>query len=220
MTELARAAARMESIGRNCEFGLVQQQLGVEQISLLRYSATPAESLVDGLSHGFEGLAETMTGRGDPPGAPPERQEWWLTCSRYGILFHSGQNAGATTVEQATNNIRARLRWLAVKLLDDIRDGEKLFVFSDATMRSPLDALPILAAMRRIGRAQLLVVLPGSSEAAWTYRVNDGLIAGFTPRLTEVGDAIGYHKPSWEAIIPQAVDEWSRTNERLPAHAP
>jgi hypothetical protein len=59
MAKIRDIAARCESIGRNCEFGLVQRNLNLEPVSLLRWagSETPA-GLIDGLHHDFAGLAE------------------------------------------------------------------------------------------------------------------------------------------------------------------
>jgi hypothetical protein len=47
-----------ESIGDNCEFGLVQRMAGAEPLGLLRFSSTPLPLLVRALRARFDGLAD------------------------------------------------------------------------------------------------------------------------------------------------------------------
>lgn len=73
-SDLSRIAADVQNIGRNCEYGMIQRrQIGVEPVSLLRWSGIRDRGkLVEAFRSRFEGLAEVMTGRPDPPGKPPE----------------------------------------------------------------------------------------------------------------------------------------------------
>jgi hypothetical protein len=204
--------AAMENIGRNCEFGLFQNALGSDHLGLLRASATPMSGLIAGLRSRFEGLGEVMSGVPDPPARPPDQQEWWLTCQRYGIQFHSGQRVAATTIPQATANTQRRLRWLAGKFLQDIANGEKLYVRSDATITDPAEVEPLLAAMREIGPAWILVVVDARVCKKFAPGVvaclRHGLIVASANRLTNSGDATAYDRPSWEAVVPGAVGLW------------
>src|SRR5215471_8231464 len=102
MADIGDIAARCESLGRNCEFGLVQRNLGLEPISLLRWAGAKdrgVDGLVDGLRDGFAGLAEAMDGAVIPPDGPPDHRHWWLTCCRYGLEFHTDQKPVATSLE-------------------------------------------------------------------------------------------------------------------------
>lgn len=207
---LPKIASDMESIGRNCEFGFVQRDTGTDPVSLLRWAGTPRASLIDGLRNKFADLAEEMTGRAEPPHRPPEDQYWWLTCKRYGILFHTGEKVAATTAEKATAAIRQRTRWLADKLISDIRDGDKLFVFSDSTMTEPDDALDLLSAMRGIGPAWLWSIAQNKATPPDTMTLGDGMIASWMPHLTEPGNAVDYHPGPWRVGMCVAHSIWQR----------
>jgi hypothetical protein len=50
-----------ESLGDNCEFGLVQRRMGAEPLGLLRFSYVELPLLVRGLRCGFEGLGDPNT---------------------------------------------------------------------------------------------------------------------------------------------------------------
>ena len=47
---------RFESLGQNCEFGLVQRRCGSEPLGLLRFASTPLPHLLAAFEGGFEGL--------------------------------------------------------------------------------------------------------------------------------------------------------------------
>jgi hypothetical protein len=198
----ADIASRMESLGRNCEFGFVQRSLGLEPISLLRWAGGPMQGVIDGLRNGFAGLGDEMTGRPDPPNREPQHQQWWLTCRRYDILFHSGQNVAKNTLDQAAANIHQRLRWLAEKLFTDLRSAEKLFVYSSAEFTDPGDGLPLVHAVREIGPAALLLVAAGS-ERTVSYMGNDVWGASM-PVLTKMGQANSADRPQWHRILKEA----------------
>jgi hypothetical protein len=208
-TLVAGCAADMESLGRNCEFALVQRWLDLEPISLLRWAGSTMENVIDGLRHRFSDLAEHMTGIAKPGWKPPSEQHWWLTCQRYRILFHTDQVVAQTTVEEATVVVRRRLRWLAAKLLSDIQSNEKLFVWASAEMADPCDALPLFAAMREIGPAALLAVAAAPGEGPIVYNISDGLIGSRMPRLTEFGNAVALDAEPWHRAIVEAHAAWA-----------
>jgi hypothetical protein len=203
--DLSQIAAQMESIGRNCEFGAIQQQIGIQPISLLRWAGTPLPSLIDGLRNRFDGLVEKTTGR-------VTGEHWWLTCNRYGILFHTHESVAEKTVEQATATVRQRIRWLAAKLIEDIKAGEKLFVFSDATMFEPEEALDLLGAMRSLGGSPwLLAAVQNPGMAGTTARMADGLIGSRMDFLTAMGAANMHRTQPWLTAIADAHEIWTRS---------
>jgi hypothetical protein len=156
--------------------------------------------LIDALRNDFAGLAEQMTGRPDPPKREPARQEWWLTCCRYDILFHSGQIVADTTVEQATANVRKRLRWLAEKLLGDLRAGEKLFLYSSADFASPQDGLPLVEAIRQAGGPGP-VLLVATGEDAPVAPIGGNVWGARLARLTRTGDAAAVALEPWLRVL-------------------
>lgn len=47
---------RFESLGQNCEFGLLQRRCGAEPLGLLRFSSVRLERLIHGIRANFEGI--------------------------------------------------------------------------------------------------------------------------------------------------------------------
>ena len=197
---IADIAARCESIGYNCEFGLIQRHIGIEPISLLRWAGSDLPRLVEALKSGFAGLMETATGQ--------DHGCWRLICGRYGIVFHTDHRPAEMTVEQAAETDRPRLRWLADKLLADIGDGDRMLVYSNPSLRSATDALPLLRAIQDIGRATLMVVCADPERSGSAEHVADSMIAGYVRRLTTFGMAIEAEQEPWEAMLPKAFALW------------
>jgi hypothetical protein len=198
--KVVRTAANMESIGRNCEFGFVQAELGLDTISLLRWAGAETQNLIRAIDERFAGLAEETEGRPEPPGRPPDQQHWWLTCRRYGILFHTGEVVADFSVPEATARVRPRLRWLADKLLADLRAGDKTFVHCSGGFTDPRDGLPLAAAIRRAGGyGPLLLVAAGGHQPVTSLEHN--VWGARLPRLTDMGNAASRDTAQWLRVI-------------------
>jgi hypothetical protein len=77
-----------ESLGDNCEFGLVQRQLQAEPLGLLRFSFIELPLLLRGLRSGFEGLGEPDTVEVNVVG---QDREFVVRESVYGMTYHTFQ---------------------------------------------------------------------------------------------------------------------------------
>jgi hypothetical protein len=67
--DAAGLAGRFESLGHDCEFGLLQRRVGAEPLDLLRFATMTLDRLVDGLRQGFEGVGEDVEVSCRRPGA-------------------------------------------------------------------------------------------------------------------------------------------------------
>ncbi len=206
---LIPAARAAESIGRNCEFAFLQRRCGVEPISLLRWSGAPTSGLIEALENRFEGLLEDATGIGVPRGAAPEQQKWWLTCSRYHIVFHTPECPATVTMEEAVVSVRRRARWQAEKQMDDLRLGEKMFVYSSAEFASAADAAPLVRALRDCGAAGKLVIVGSGADEAMR-EVDRNTWFARLPKLTAMTDALNADFRGWMRILA----EMGRLSER------
>jgi hypothetical protein len=108
---LTAVATRMESLGRNCEFGFVQRHVGADPVSLLRWAGGPVEGVIAGLRRRWRGLMDEAVGRADLSDASPDEQFWRLTCRRYRITFHTEYRVCSSTAEEAAAKVRKRLGW-------------------------------------------------------------------------------------------------------------
>ncbi|MBS0644638.1 MAG: hypothetical protein JSS43_32630 [Proteobacteria bacterium] len=115
---------QFESLGDNCELGLVQRRVGAEPLGLLRFGGMPVRNLVTALAARFEGV-------GDPAQIVivPMNDEYMVNLRRYGIAYHADVRIGAAD-PAALHQQQARVvPFLADKLIADLTSGEKILVF-------------------------------------------------------------------------------------------
>ena len=153
---------RFESLGDNCEFGLVQRQFHAEPLSLLRWSAITLDALIDGLADGFRsaGNAETTTL------TVAHHGEYTLQDHRYGMAMHTFINAKMSAEDPAKLHTKMcrRLTFLRTKLTQDLADSSKIFVFK-SNSGAPLERVKELhETMERYGRNRLFYVLEADSN--------------------------------------------------------
>jgi hypothetical protein len=201
--DIRAIAASCESLGRNCEFGLVQRKFDLEPVSLLRWAgAEKPDGLIDALTHEFAGLGEEMDGKVTEPDGPVNARYWWLTCRRYGILFHTLEKPSLLDLPLATEKVRPRLRRLAERLMEEIKDGRKLFVFSSADFADPLDGLPLIDAFRTAGgRGALLIVAQGEEDEI--DQIDFNTFGAKLPRLTPWHGANAIDYEGWLRLLPK-----------------
>jgi hypothetical protein len=198
----AAIASRCESLGRNCEFGFVQRQFGLEPISLLRWAGSDLAGLTLGFRQRFRRLADTLTWQPEPAESPPEHQHWVVRCAAYGIEFHTPDMIQKSP-ERAAQDARPRLRWLASKLLDDIANCERVFVYSSRELGSPAEAMPLVDAIRVSGPAPIVIVAPGTDESISEIGadIGEGLYGARLPTLTHMHGAFGADLVAWGRLF-------------------
>jgi hypothetical protein len=168
-------AARFEGLGNGCELGQLQQALGHDRSGLLRFAAIRQRQLVEGILHGFYGIA-----RADQLVWAVRREEddtWRLIEQAYGV-------SSATPYSRyvAAPGFRAesrRLPRLADKLMEDIAAAERIFVLRISEPATEPAALAVLAALRRFGEAEMVwLVTDGTQPAGSAERLPCGLVRG------------------------------------------
>src|SRR5580704_10413054 len=121
-----------ESLGDNCEFGLVQSSLGIEQLGFFRFNSVSADALLRALNNGladFENLA----------GLDIEiacNDELIVHIPGYGLRYHTFYTRGDADIDRLRRQQTIVVRFLARKLLEDLRAAEKIFVRKSAAASS------------------------------------------------------------------------------------
>ncbi len=171
-----------DSLGDNCELALAQRHYGVElPLGLLRWSGTDHGKLLAGLSNGFEGL-----------GIPETTKVVWNTTDYR--LETPYLSMHTTVIEQRNEDDLsdihhagcATLRLLRRKLLRDIADARRIFVFrTEDRAFGPPEMRALHTALRGLGPASLLCVTrrreqPDSRDV---LRLADGLYWGCLDRF-------------------------------------
>ncbi len=142
-----------ESLGRNCEFGLLQRKFEAEPLGLLRFSTTRPATLLTLLRTRFEGI-------GDP--ARNEvvlvKNEWRLRHRPSGWRMHTHIMADREPdAETVLHDQCRRTGFLRHKLIRDLESAAKIFVYQQADL-SDADAAAIHEAIQAFGPNLLLCV--------------------------------------------------------------
>ncbi len=192
----AELMAKFESIGENCEFGLVQRRCDIEPLGLLRFSSAPLPKLMNALRARFEGLGslDMLEARLSENG-----REYMVEDKRFGFLYHAWTLAAEALPEQIELRESRRVPLLVRKLIEDLTLGEKIFVFHGMDPLSISDALELAVIVQSYGpNVVLWVELADSKHPAGTVeQIVPGLLKGFMDRFAPGDDAYDLSLDCW-----------------------
>src|ERR1700709_1381523 len=113
-----------ESIGDNCELGLLQRRAGVEPLGLLRFAGAPLRNLVRALNARFAGLADPARIR-----IEAENGEYLVKLAAYDFTPHPDVKIGEMEPAAVLQQQCRVVRFLTAKLIDDLENPNKILVF-------------------------------------------------------------------------------------------
>lgn len=193
-----------ESLGQNCEFGLVQRRCGAEPLGLFRFASAPLPNLLAALDARFAGLADSdnldvqlsETGR-----------EFMVEDRRFGLLYHAWVLADEMTPEQVGAREARRLPLLIRKLIEDLEQGDKIFVYHGMEPMTLDQASALSAMLGRYGNGTLLWVEPADREhaAGSVERLAPRLLKGYIDRFAPGDNAHDLSLGCWITICREAV---------------
>jgi hypothetical protein len=190
---------RFESLGDTCEFGLVQRQMGAEPLGLLRFSFIDLPMLLRGLRSGFEGLGDPETTDVIIDG---KDREFVVRESVYGMTYHTFQYEHQMTRDTVRRQQATRLDFLRRKLLEDIANGEKIFVIKRTPGLRPEEILPLFSALNEQRRNWLLwmVAADAAHPPGTVEMLLPGLLRGYIDRFAPSENAHDLSMPVWAAV--------------------
>jgi hypothetical protein len=112
--ELRALFRRFESLGMTCEFGLVQRQLGLEPLGLLRFASITPDNLIALLNSDLAGVADAADAF-----FIPKPDNYWLRIPSVGLQMPT--MFVPTDPDAFMVQMRRRRRFLAGKLMEDER---------------------------------------------------------------------------------------------------
>jgi pentatricopeptide repeat protein len=199
---------RYESLGGDspgCEIGLVQRKLGIEPLSLLRWTTTPGLQLITAMEARLEGI-----------GAPENTElyaphhEYKTMDRRYSMDMAAFVAVVSVPYDVMLQRSLKRITFLRKKLVQDLSEGNKIFVYR--TREDSLDLSQVLrlkAAMRQFGPNNLLYIkIAGSANPVGSVRlVAADLCFGYVKKFSTEPNAVLY-MDGWESIFRQAASIW------------
>ena len=173
-----------ESLGLNCEFGFVQREIGAEPISLLRFNGLPFRKLLKGVRNDFKGLAE---GGNLEIRLIPELIEFMGYEAQYLMIYHTARHPPESDAKTLLGTERMKLRFLARKLMEDLRNGEKIFVLKKDEGLLLEEVMPLIDLVTRNGGTLLWVMLADADHPAGSVDlVERQLMLGYVDRFAKL----------------------------------
>jgi hypothetical protein len=178
----AALLSAFESLGEDSEFGLLHRRYLVEPpLSLFRWGGAPVARLIEGRDNNFAGLAES-----DSTDLVWDGTEYFLRTPF--VTMHTQYRVEQDEAGQAEipRCGRATLRILRRKLLKDIADAKRIFVFKslDPDFSRP-EMYRLRTTLRRHGPACVLCVSLArlGRPVGRAERLARGLYAGYLDRF-------------------------------------
>jgi predicted Zn-dependent protease len=197
---------QFESLGYNCEFGIVQREFGAEPLSLLRWTATEPDMLATALNNHLEGV-----------GLPENTRivldsDYRTKDTRYFMLMHTFIMPSQATPEELLPKFCKRLQYLRLKLLEDLRAAEKIFLYKAIFPITDTEITPLWKAVRAYGPNTLVVArIANAQHPAGSVRVVEpGLIVGYFDRTSTTDPSFDI----WLKICTQSHAIW-QASKRL-----
>ncbi len=214
-----KIAYKFQSMGQDCEFGLVQRQCGAEPLGLFRFSLTWQHALIQCLRSEFSELTdEQKLNVVTNPG-----EDYFSEYKSLDLVFHTfvpiAQNQD---VDGLRRKELTRVKMLVRLFREDLEDGDKVFVLSSKHL--PLDefeVLPVVSLMRRYNpRAALLwVTVAGPAErhlVGQCEMIGKNLLKGYIDRFADTGGWDTISLECWKNILMSALQALDKP---IPAHA-
>jgi hypothetical protein len=197
-------AVKFESLGENCEFGLVQRRCGIEPLGLLRFSSTPLPPLLKALRARFAGM-------GRPEFIEIEVSHSGTEYMVFDKRFHFRYHAWVKLGEQAPEEIHARecrrLPLLVRKLIEDLTEGNKIFVYRGIEPLAEAQARELAEAIGAYGPGTLLWVerADAANPPGAVIRLGPTLLKGHIDRFAPPENAHDLSLDCWIAICRNAL---------------
>jgi hypothetical protein len=190
---------QFESLGQNCEFGLVQRRCQAEPLGLLRFASAPLPKLLAALDAGFAGMGGAGSIRVE---LSANGREFMVTDTAYDIVYHAWVDVGQMTPQDLHQREMRRVPLLVRKLLEDLAAGEKIFVFKGMGAVADEVVFPLVASLRRYGPNVLLfVTLADAEHSAGTVEVKaPGFLVGYLDRFAPGQDAHDFELAQWVSV--------------------
>ena len=199
-TDFTSIVTAFESLGDNCEFGLLQRKLGLEPISLFRFSAVKPDKMVTLLDMRFSPL-------GDPDHMVIECEgdEYIVADDRGYFWMHTFVRKGHMDEKKYLKQQVARITLLKRKLIFHLEAGDKIYICKNSHERVSDEMLHRVAqSLRVFGRNCLLGVrLSDDANPPGSVRMlADDILVGHVRTMSSSVDTID--AKSWELILRQA----------------
>ena len=187
--------------GFGCEFGLFQREMGIEPMGLLRWGSLGPHELIRALDEDFVRVDQPETlhlwGEG----------HWGYTQRAYALrVDHSDLEISKVGEDEARRKLCAMLGFLRQKLLEDLEDGTKIFVYRMLDETADMVLITrMAAAVARHGPGTLMFAQMGERDEV--TRLGPNLLLATMTRFSSLGENKGFEwrYREWLGLCHQAL---------------
>jgi hypothetical protein len=209
---------RFESLGHNCEFGLMQRGWGSEPLGLLRFGGIEPDALLRGLETGFAGIGQEQNLE-IRARQLNDRQEYIARDRVHALDIHTDRYADTEAIRKVAGRVAPRLQFLARLFNGRLADGGRIGVLHHPAIAGQAQALPVLARLAGLGNNALLYVTESADILPGTVvQERAGLFHGYIDRLAPMQDARQINGQAWLSLCANAYRMWREIGggRRLP----
>jgi hypothetical protein len=188
---------QFQSLGDNCEFGIVQRRCGAEPLGLARFAAFHHPQLLSALSRKLADFGEDIEiviGNVETGGT-----EFHARDRTYGLHYHTGHTTASFTATEMLERERVRMGFLKRKFLEDLERAATIWVIKRNDPLPLATVEKVFSLLRGFGPNTLLWAVaandehpPGSVET-----LEAGLLKGYVARFAPYDRATEVHTESW-----------------------
>jgi tetratricopeptide (TPR) repeat protein len=213
--EAVNLYSRFQSLGGTglgCEFGLVQRANGAHPVCLLRWTNIHPRYLIDALNSRFAGVGtREQTVIGLSTAENPENPEYIYQDDRFKMAMHTFVHKRDMPEEDMFKQTCRRSTYLRRQLLEDLADGQQIFVYKFHERNLTLKELVGLhRAVRSYGNTTLLYVRYADADhpSGTVEQADAGLLVGYISgfNMSKKNVARPIDLPAWDMICRSALD--------------
>lgn len=193
---------RFQSLGMDCELGLLQRHFEAEPLHLMRWSSIEAYMLHRLLKSRFEGV-------GDPNQMTimiSKSGEYVLHHTPTGSSFHTFLRTTDISLDELKKKHFRRMAQLRDMLISDLESGRTIFVLKGKPAAIEPHYLNIFEAMASYGPAYLLVVIRSNEQPEKVNIVRPGLMLATLNHFGSDSGTWDIDYDAWLRVCKRALD--------------
>lgn len=199
-----------ESLGDNCEFGLVQRRAGAEPFSLLRFSAVAPDTLLELLQTRFSQMANREKLQIEAVRLESGDEEYLVHHQFYNLTYHTFTLSSQMKADRVAHRELARLTLATRALLEHLQAADRIFIYRTHKELNEAHLLSLHVLLREYGPTTLLYVTTATADhpAGTVEVIADGLLRGYLGRFAPYDDAHAGDDQSWITLCGRAHAYW------------
>lgn len=207
-----------QSLGDNCELGLVQRQLGAEPLGLFRFAHTMIDGLIAAFESRFVAFESPENIEVRYAEFPNGDFEYITSVPQYRYNSHSAYQSRKLSADERRNKETKRLNFLARKLIEDAETGKSIFVYKSNVPLAEPRIKDLHRAIGVYGPSWLLWVTPATVDwpAGRVEQLSERFLRGSVDRFAPYEAAGDFSVQTWPTICRNAYDLWAA---QRPMHA-